>query len=142
MSWTLSNAVRSAMADAFKAKIDAGSGPGKLLVYSEPRPAGPDTAVTTQTKLLEFTLADPSFSSASDGVITLDADPDLEATGLANGTATWARIVDGDGNAIADCKVTVTGGGGDLILSTTSITIGLEVSITSGTVTMPPGSAD
>lgn len=142
MSWTLSKATRSAMMNAFAGQVDAGSGAAKIRVYDGVRPADPDTAVTDQTLLLEFTLADPSFGSASDGVITLDADPDLHATGLANGTATWARVVDSDSNPVADCKVSAAGGGGDLIMSTTTVTVGLDVAITSGSLTMPAGSAD
>lgn len=142
MSFTLSNALRSALANATDDHINAGSGAGKVRVYSGSRPAGPDTAVTSQTLLLEFTLADPAFGAASNGVITLDADPDLSTTGLAAGTATWARFLDSDNVAAIDCKVSTSGGGGDLILSTAAVSVGLTVTITDGTVTMPAGTAD
>jgi hypothetical protein len=36
--------------------------------------------------------------------------------------------------------VTATGVGGDLELATTAISVGLEIAITSGQVTMPDGS--
>jgi hypothetical protein len=142
MSLTLSNALRSAQANAVTALIDAGSGAGKCRIYNGTRPAGPGTAVTTQTLLAQFTLADPSFAAAVNGVITLDATPQLTATGVGAGTATWARFCDSDDTAVIDCKVSGSGGGGDLILNTTTISVGLDLSITAGTITMPAGTAD
>lgn len=142
MSLTLSNALRSDMADAVTDAIDAGTGAGALQVYSGSRPAGPDTAVTSQTLLLEFTLADPSFGGAANGVITLDNSPALTAEGVAAGTATWFRLLDSDDTAVVDGKVSASGGGGDLILSTTTVSVGLDVEVSSGTITMPAGTAD
>lgn len=142
MSLTLSNATRSAACDAVVDRADAGAGAGKLRIYSGTRPAGPDTAVTSQTLLGEFTLNDPAFGSASNGVAALSVSPALSATGLAAGTATWARVVDSNGTAVLDCKVSVSGGGGDLVLNTTTISVGLSLSLASGSVTMPAGTAD
>lgn len=139
MSLTLSNAARSAGVDAIVDLIDGGSGAGKLQIFDGTRPAGPDTAVTTQTKLAEFTLNDPAFGDPSNGVKTLDVDPALTTTGLADGTATWARFVDSDDTGVVDCEVSESGGGGDLILNTTTISTGLNLLITSGTITMPAG---
>jgi hypothetical protein len=45
--------------------------------------------------------------------------------------------MDSNNAAVMDGDVTATGGGGDLTLATTSITSGLSVDITGGTVTMP-----
>lgn len=141
MALTLSNAARSAMMDALTALADAGEDPGLLRIYSGTRPAGPDTAVTDQDLLAEFDLADPAFGSASNGVATLDADPDLETTGLGAGTATWWRLLDSEEHAIADGSITATGGGGDITLNTTTISVGVNVVVTTGTLTMPAGSA-
>ena len=58
-----------------------------------------------------------------------------DTTRAHTGTASWFRLVDSDGS------VTATGGGGDLTLNTTTISIGLTVEITSGQITMPAGSA-
>ncbi len=142
MSWTLSDATRSSLADAFDTEVNSGLGAGKIQVYSGTRPAGPDTAITDQVLLLDFTLADPAFGAASAGVITLDATPAPEAGGEASGTATWARVLNSESVAIADCKVSLSGGGGDLIITTVTISPGLTVTITGGTVTMPAGTAD
>lgn len=142
MSLTLSNALRSAQANQVTAAADAGSGPGKIRIYTASRPAGPDTAVGAQTLLAEFTLADPSFASAVNGVITLDATPVLATTGLAAGTAAWFRLLDSTNTAVIDGKVSTSGGGGDLILNTTTVSVGLDLEITSGTITVPAGTAD
>lgn len=142
MSLTLSNAVRSAAADAIASRVDGGTGAGKIRIYSGTRPAGPDTAITSQTLLAEFACADPSFSSGVNGVITLDATPVLSATGVAAGTATWARILDSNNVACIDAKVTASGGGGDVTISTTTISVGLPLTVSAGTLTVPAGTAD
>jgi hypothetical protein len=53
----------------------------------------------------------------------------------ADGTATFARISDSDANAVADLTVGTTGSGADLILNTTTIVSGGEVSISAGSIT-------
>lgn len=140
MALTISTAARNAAAEAVAGLVDAGTGAGALLIYDGTRPAGPDTAVTNQTLLAEIELNDPAFGPASNGTVLLDVDG-LTTTGLAAGTATWFRFTDSDGNGVIDGSVTATGGGGDLTLNTTTISIGLTVEITSGQITMPAGSA-
>lgn len=142
MATRLSNAARSAAADAVVDLVDVG-GPGFIRVYTGSQPAGPDT-LPTGTLLAEFTLANPAFGAAGNGVATLDATPVLTATGLADGTAGWFRMLTaaeeaGDGQGILDGSVTATGGGGQLQLNTTTISTGVDVNITAGTVTMPAG---
>lgn len=142
MATRLSNAARSAAADAVVDLVDVG-GPGFIRVYTGSQPAGPDT-LPTGTLLAEFTLANPAFGAAVNGVATLDATPVLTATGLADGTAGWFRMLTaaeeaGDGQGILDGSVTATGGGGQLQLNTTTISTGVDVNITAGTVTMPAG---
>jgi hypothetical protein len=137
MTLTLANAVRSLGANAMLDSVDAGTGPGKIRVYSGSRPAGPDTAVGAQVLLAEFTLADPAWAAAVNGTKDLDADPDLSTTGLAAGTAAWCRFLDSDNVAKYDGSVGTSGA--DLNLNTTTISVGLTVTITSGTGTMPAG---
>lgn len=118
--------------------IDGAAGTLTTLdVYSGSRPAGPGTAVTTQTKLATFTV---TFGAASSGVKTLSGVP-LSEDALADGTATWFRLSDASGARI-DGKCSESGGGGDLILASTAITAGLTITITAGTLTAPPGTAD
>jgi hypothetical protein len=58
-------------------------------------------------------------------------------TGVADGTAGWARFLDSTGAAVLDCDVTATGGGGALTLSTVSISTGVTVDMGSITYTVP-----
>lgn len=140
MTVTLSNAARNASLAAITGLIDAGTA-GSLLIYDGTRPAGPGTAVSTQSLLAEFTLSDPSFANVN-GVGTLDVSPALTDTGLDDGTATWCRFTDSSDVAVMDGKITATGGGGDIELNSTTVSTGVDVEITGGTLTMPAGTAD
>jgi hypothetical protein len=134
----LSTTARNAMADAVADLMDAGSGAGTIDVRTGTQPASAQDAASG-TLLATFTAADPAFGAASTGVCTLDATPVLETTGLAAGTAGWFRAKDSTGATVFDGAVTATGGGGQLELSTTTVSIGLTVQITSGTLTAPAG---
>jgi hypothetical protein len=133
---TLPTAVRNAMADTLVDRLDT-SGAGKIEIRSGARPASANDAATG-TVLATVTLPNPAFGAAANGVATLN-DPGPVA-GTAAGTATWFRALDG-GATVTDGSVSATGGGGDLQLATTAISVGLTVDITGGTVTMPAGTA-
>ena len=132
---TLSNAARNAAIAAVTARIDNGSGAGKIRIYSGTKPAGPDTALSGQTLLAEFTCQDPAFTAGATGVQTLDVTPAMTTVGLAAGTAAWARMV--DSNNVAEIDLTVGTSAADLILNTTTISVGLALEITSGSLTQP-----
>jgi hypothetical protein len=127
------------MANLLGDSLDAGAGAGTIEIRSGTRPADPDTTATG-TLLATVTCIDPAFGAASVGSKTL-TDP-AAVSGVAAGTATWFRAKDSTGAAKFDGRVTATGGGGDLTLSTTSITVGLSVDVTGGTLVMPLGVAD
>jgi hypothetical protein len=139
MSLTLATAARNAMITALAGLVDGGSGAGKIEIRSGTRPATPNDAATG-TLLATVTLQDPAFGAASNGAVTL-ADP-APVSAVAAGTATWFRAMDSSNAAVFDGRVTATGGGGDLTLATTSISSGLTVDITGGTLTQPVGTAD
>jgi hypothetical protein len=129
---TIADAYRTIRNDALVDGLDAGAAAGTLKIYSGSRPATPDDAITG-TLLATVTCADPAFGASSSGVATL-SDP-ASVTAVATATATHFRAADSDGNPVFDGDVTATGGGGDLTLATTSITSGLSVDITGGTIT-------
>jgi len=137
MAIRLPAASRNAAADAVVDRADGGSGAGTIEIRTGTQPASADSAATG-TLLATITLGDPAFGPASNGTAAL-ADTPLSGAAVADGTAGWFRMLDGDGNTVLDGSVSATGGGGDLQLSTTTITTGLTVTITSGTVTMPAG---
>lgn len=134
MAFGLSNATRSAACNAITGRFDAGPAAGTIQIRSGTRPATADTAATG-TLLATVTLADPAFGAASNGVATL-ADP-ASVTGVAAGTATWFRGLDSTGATVLDGDVSATGGGGDLQLNTTTISVGLTIDVTGGSLTVP-----
>jgi hypothetical protein len=134
MTLTLATTARTAMCDALVDLLDAGAGAGTIQIRSGTRPANPNTTATG-TLLATVTLEDPAFGAASSGAATV-ADPD-SVTGVADGTATWFRALDSNSAAVFDGSVTATGGGGDLALATTTISTGLSVDVTGGTITVP-----
>lgn len=138
MALTLSTASRNGMCDALVDRFDAGPAAGTLEIRSGSRPASAEDAATG-TLLATVTLVDPAFGNAATGVATL-ADP-AAVTAVATGTASWFRGKDSTGATVLDGSVTATGGGGDLTLATTSITSGLSVDLTGGTITQPAGTA-
>lgn len=137
MGLTLPNASRSAMCDALVDRLDAGTGAGKIEIRDGARPATADAAATG-TVLATVVLENPAFGAATSGVALIN-DPD-PVTGVAAGTASWFRALDGSDATVFDGSVSATGGGGDLELATTAISVGLSVDITGGSITMPAGS--
>lgn len=130
----LATATRNACADAAVDLIDAGAGAGTLKIYSGAVPANGDTE-GTGTLLATVTFADPAFGSAASG--TASATDPAAVTGVAAGTAASFVIEDSTGANVMVGDVTATGGGGTLQLSTTTISAGVTVDITSLSVTMP-----
>jgi hypothetical protein len=117
------------------AKLDANTtfiGNAALLrIYSGTKPAV-GAAITTETKLAEFTLGTPFAPAASAGAQS----PTLPSatTGLAAGTASWYRIVKADGTT--HCMDGTAGtSAAELILNTTTISSGVAVSVTGWTIT-------
>lgn len=127
--------VRSAAADAVVDLLDAGAGAATIEVRTGSQPATADSAATG-TVLCTFTLADPAFGAASSGVATMASTP-RTTTGSAAGTAGWFRAKDSTGATVFDGSVGTSGA--ELNLNTLTISVGVNVEVTSGTVTMPGG---
>jgi hypothetical protein len=127
MTTGYSVALRTAQLDPITTAV---GNAGKLRIYDGTRPA---TGGAATTLLAEFTMGSPFAPSAAASVLS----PTLPSstTGLAASTATWFRIVTSGGTQVIDGSVTASGGGGDLELSTTTVSIGLTINITSFTIT-------
>lgn len=137
MTIKISTAARNAAADAIVDLLDGGASFGKIRVYDGTQPAGPGTAISTQTLLAEFTLADPAYGAASTGVTDLDATPVLTATGVAAGVASWFRALDSNNLAVLDGSAGTSGT--DMIMNTATVSVGLALEITAGQLTMGAG---
>jgi hypothetical protein len=129
-------ATRNAISDLMATLIDAGPGAGLVALRTGAQPASADLAATG-TLLATFTINDPSFAASIGGAATLDVTPTLSTLGVAAGDAGWFRITDSTGATVLDGSVTATGGGGDLIMSTITVSIGLTLQLTAGTITTP-----
>jgi len=99
----------------------------KLRFYGGSRPA---MTAAPGTALLSELICAATLGTVSAGVLTFNAiaqDAGADATGV----TTWFRIVKSDGTThVMDGLVTATGGGGDITLSSTTLSVGVPVSIT------------
>lgn len=126
----------NAILDRITTAIDAGSGAGKIRLYSGTSPANANASLSGNTLLAELTCSDPSAAAASAKTLTLNAITQ-DASADATGEATFFRVVDSDNNVVLQGSVTAVGGGGDLQMNTASIVAGGPVQITSCSFTLP-----
>lgn len=124
---TKSTALRNAELDCTTSAIGSS---GLLRIYDGSQPAGPGTAITTQTLLSEHALSATFAGGASSGTLTANAIAD--ATAAATGTAAWFRLCKSDGTGVRDGTVGTSGC--DLTIDNTSINSGQTVSVTSLTI--------
>lgn len=131
MSLQLSTLVRNARLDTIETTIGVSA---KLEFFTGSMPAN-CAAATTGTKLVEYDLASDWAAAASGGAKALSSLP-LTVTGVATGTAGYFRLFANDGTTChMQGTITATGGGGDLTLDSTSITLGQNVNVTGFTLT-------
>ena len=124
MALGMSTALRNARGAALT--TEAGNA-AKFQIYSGVRPAT-SAAITVQVKLAEFTMGTP-FATTSTGVTTITLP--VNTVGLAAGIATWARLTKADGTTF----VMDFSEGSDFTLNTTTVSIGLTMSMSTATIT-------
>jgi hypothetical protein len=123
MALGLATALRTTRATAIRDAIDAGAA-GLLRIYDGARPA---TGGSVTNLLAELTLSDPC-GTVTNGVLTFSAITQ-DASANNTGTATWFRIVTSAAAFVLDGSVGTSGA--DLNLTTTSVTTGQPVQVTS-----------
>lgn len=132
----ISNAARSAAADAIVGLINAGASAGTLAI----RTGSPPTNVAdadSGTLLATLTMSDPAFGAAANGVATASAiasDTNVDASG----TAAHFRIK--DSNALTVLQGTVGTSGANINFDSVTFVAGGTCAITSLTITVPIGS--
>jgi hypothetical protein len=126
-----SNLIVNGKADYVSDQLDN----GYLRIYDGTRALTADTAVGAQVLLAELRFNATAAPAAVAGVLTFNA---MTADAGANntGTASWFRALKSDGTSAA-FDGTVGTSDSDLVLNTTSIVSGAEVSISSFTYTQP-----
>ena len=114
MTLTHPDAVRNALADLVVDRIDIGTtnAAGKIRVRDE-------TNVTLVDLILDVP---PAFGTAALGIATSN-NPPHQGTAVASNDADNFQILDRDDALVFEGSVTVTGGGGDMTLTSVKITI-------------------
>ena len=134
------NAVAQAGLNAMVDLIDGGTTP-IIRIYDGTPPANADAALSLNDPLVDLEMdGTAAFGNASDanpGAIATAATIQ-DGTAGDTGTATFFRILTQDAGTVR-FQGTVGTSDADLILSTTSITTGSTVSISSATITLPEG---
>ena len=131
MAFQFSTTARNAWLDAIETAI--GTAP-ILRIRSGAAPATCATA-DSGTVLAAMTLPSDWLAAASGGTKALSGTWQ-DASADATGTAGHFRIYDSGGTVChIQGSVTATGGGGDMQLASTSITSGLQIDVTSLTLT-------
>jgi hypothetical protein len=111
---------------------------GTLNIYTGTQPADANTALSGNTLLVTLTLGGTAFGigvasgSAGSKVVTATANAITAGTGVATGTATWFRILTSGAAVCIDGSCGASGC--DLNLSSTAISVGAIVSVSSFTV--------
>ena len=129
----LATAAQNDALDAVTILINATSA-GSIKIYDGTQPANANTAISTQTLLATLAFSTDAFGDAVAGVSTAAAitgDSSVDA----DGTATWARVVDGGGNTIMDVDAGTAST--IMILNAVAFVTGGTVDADSMTLTMP-----
>lgn len=130
-------AARTAAADGVVDQMETGAGTAVLQLRTGAAPTN-ITDAAAGTLLASFNLPNPAFGGASSGVATLLGVP-IAATGAAAGNVGHARFVNRNGDAVMDTNNVGVAGTEEVVLDTLTVSIGLPLSLTAATITMPAG---
>lgn len=138
----ITNAVAIVALDAVADAADAGTA-AVIEIYSGSVPADADASGAGLTLLASLTMSATAFGGASDdnpGAIVTAASITADSSADATGTASCFRVKTQTGGTVV-YQGTVGTSDADMILNTTSITAGSNVSIGSFTISLPEGPA-
>lgn len=97
--------------------IDIGSGNASFVYYESAKPESTLVPADDMTKLATLTLPKPCFNQLNEDSIELKSTND--ALALKSGTVVWARLLNADGEVVADFEMGV-----DIILNSYDIVMG------------------
>ena len=125
----VSDATVNAQADALATLLNN----GYLRIYDGTQAATADTAVGAQVLLAELRFNATAAPAAVSGLLTFNA-LTADSSANASGTASWYRALKSDGTTVVmDGNVGALGSSSNMELPTTTITAGIQVSVTSFT---------
>lgn len=123
MAITHSTTTRNSLCSAVATAVGAG---GKLRIRD-------GSAVL----LADIPLNATPFAAPSGGAMALNGLPLADSSADANGTAATFEVTNSGNTVIFSGTCSLSGGGGDLILSSLTVTAGQPVTVTAGTYTAP-----
>ena len=132
MSINLSAALRDQRLDIIMDAIDGAGGAGLLRFYPGARVGSP-TLSPGVALLAETQFQRPSSAGATGGILTFLAL--TEATVLADGTTTWARILDSAETGLIDLDVGLVGSGAEIELDIVALVTGATLRINAAALT-------
>lgn len=104
--------------------LDSGSSNATISFYKGTKPANVADAANLSDKLVTMNLPEPCFKQLNADSIELY--PTDAATVTQAGTATWARIYNGNGDGVADLAV-----GADITLANPNLALGSNLMVNS-----------
>jgi len=131
MTTTTTAAHNAARLTGTLAYLDTGADAASIHIYGGTRPATPLDAPASAA-LVQIALTQPCGTITA-GVLTLTQAADGLIT--TTGTATWARILNGAGEAALDCDAGVGAGAWELQLPQAQLFAGGDCKITSAALT-------
>lgn len=120
MTVEISTAHNEARLTGTRTYMDTGAAKARIRIYDGSRPTAGGAATTL---LVEIVLAKPCGTVATNK-LTLAADDAAGYTVVAAGTATWARVVNGNGDWVMDCDVSDAAGAAEVKLPGTTLAVG------------------
>ncbi|MGR0306578.1 hypothetical protein [Acinetobacter beijerinckii] len=124
MSVNTSMAAGLAQLQALASFLDTGSSNATFSFYEDTKPASVSVPPNLSAKLVTLNLPKPCFKSLNADNIELN--PTDAATVTKTGTATWARLYNGNGDGVADFAV-----GTDITLANPNLVLGSTLMINS-----------
>jgi hypothetical protein len=113
-----------AMIQAFANFMDSGSESATVIFYEGVQPASPAIAADLNSTLVTLAFPEPCIKETTATYVGFH--PTDTGNVIKSGTATWARIYNGAGEAAADLTV-----GTDISLANTNLALGGTLSVTS-----------
>jgi hypothetical protein len=141
MIMRLATPARDALNNALARLIDAAGSAGSLDIYMlgtarSTMPATPQVKADPSLLLGSLTLSHPCAEQSSGGIMNFSAVSEEDAA-KRDGHAAWARLRDGDGNAVIDWDVGDAESDAVIKLNTADIRKGGPIRIKSITITAP-----
>jgi hypothetical protein len=123
---SFSNSVLNSMLNTITSAINSGPSPGRLKIYSGPKPR-PGEAITTQILLADFEFDSPPAEPASD--VLLQFKPIEPVSAVGEGLAVWCRATNSNNVYVFDGSIGRPDSNSDVRINDTDISIGNTVSI-------------